>query len=57
MHFGAFQFAGIFVQASQLHARPFGSFLARHPGVAPKSHQTAYDRAVRLMRTSAAEMG
>jgi hypothetical protein len=28
-------------------------FVARHPGVSPQSHQTAYDRAVRLMRTSA----
>ncbi len=28
-------------------------FVARHPGVSPASHQTAYDRAVRLMRTSA----
>jgi uncharacterized protein (DUF1501 family) len=26
----------------------------RHPGLSPQSHQTAYDRAVRLMRTSAA---
>src|SRR5262249_27600766 len=30
-------------------------FISRHPGVAPRSHQTAYDRAVRLMRTSAAK--
>jgi hypothetical protein len=30
-------------------------FVGRHPGVAPKSHQTAYDRAVRLMRTAAAK--
>src|SRR6202011_1415461 len=29
-------------------------FVASHPGVAPHSHQTAYDRAVRLMRTAAA---
>ncbi len=29
-------------------------FVARHPGLSPQSHQTAYDRAVRLMRTSAA---
>jgi Protein of unknown function (DUF1501) len=29
-------------------------FVARHPGVSPQSHQTAYDRAVRLMRTAAA---
>jgi hypothetical protein len=28
-------------------------FAARHPGVSPASHRTAYDRAVRLMRTSA----
>jgi uncharacterized protein (DUF1501 family) len=28
-------------------------FVARHPGISPQSHQTAYDRAVRLMRTSA----
>jgi hypothetical protein len=28
-------------------------FVARHPGVSPQSHQTAYDRAVRLMRTAA----
>src|SRR5438132_1251844 len=28
-------------------------FAARHPGVSPTSHRTAYDRAVRLMRTSA----
>jgi hypothetical protein len=28
-------------------------FLARHPGTAPASHQTAYERAVRLMRTDA----
>lgn len=31
------------------------SFLAKHPGVAPLSHQTAYERAVRLMRTAAAK--
>lgn len=30
-------------------------FVAKHPGVAPLSHQTAYDRAVRLMRTEAAK--
>src|SRR5262249_37354058 len=30
-------------------------FLARHPGVAPQSHHTAYDRAVRLMKTEAAK--
>jgi hypothetical protein len=30
-------------------------FVGRHPGVAPQSHQTAYDRAVRLMRTTAAK--
>jgi len=28
-------------------------FVQRHPGLSPQSHQTAYDRAVRLMRTSA----
>jgi hypothetical protein len=28
-------------------------FVARHPGVSPQSHQTAYNRAVRLMRTEA----
>jgi hypothetical protein len=28
-------------------------FLADHPGVAPLSHKTAYDRAVKLMRTAA----
>jgi hypothetical protein len=28
-------------------------FLAQHPGVAPLSHKTAYDRAVKLMRTDA----
>jgi hypothetical protein len=28
-------------------------FLAQHPGAAPLSHQTAYTRAVRLMRSSA----
>jgi hypothetical protein len=28
-------------------------FLAEHPGVAPLSHKTAYDRAVKLMRTEA----
>src|SRR5262249_51458567 len=30
-------------------------FVARHPGVAPLSHKTAYDRAVRLMKTSASK--
>jgi hypothetical protein len=30
-------------------------FAATHPGVSPQSHQTAYDRAVRLMRTAAAK--
>src|SRR5207248_537098 len=29
-------------------------FVARHPGLSPQSHQTAYERAVRLMRTAAA---
>jgi hypothetical protein len=29
-------------------------FVARHPGLSPASHRTAYDRAVRLMRTAAA---
>jgi hypothetical protein len=29
-------------------------FADRHPGVSPRSHVTAYNRAVRLMRTSAA---
>jgi hypothetical protein len=29
-------------------------FLARHPGVSAESHRTAYERAVRLMRTEAA---
>jgi hypothetical protein len=29
-------------------------FASRHPGVSPRSHVTAYNRAVRLMRTSAA---
>ncbi|MCS7045201.1 MAG: DUF1501 domain-containing protein [Gemmataceae bacterium] len=28
-------------------------FASRHPGVSPQSHRTAYDRAVRLMRTAA----
>jgi hypothetical protein len=28
-------------------------FISRHPGASPLSHQTAYDRAVRLMRTTA----
>jgi hypothetical protein len=28
-------------------------FVSRHPGTSPASHQTAYDRAVRLMRTTA----
>ncbi|HVS34294.1 MAG TPA: DUF1501 domain-containing protein [Gemmataceae bacterium] len=30
-------------------------FVRRHPGVAPQSHQTAYNRAVKLMRTTAAK--
>jgi hypothetical protein len=30
-------------------------FVEKHPGVAPQSHATAYDRAVRLMRTAAAK--
>jgi hypothetical protein len=30
-------------------------FVARHPGTGPRSHQTAYDRAVRLMRTAASK--
>jgi uncharacterized protein (DUF1501 family) len=30
------------------------SFLKQHPGAAPLSHQTAYERAVRLMRSAAA---
>jgi hypothetical protein len=30
-------------------------FVAGHPGVSPLSHKTAYDRAVRLMRTSASK--
>jgi hypothetical protein len=30
-------------------------FVATHPGTAPLSHQSAYDRAVRLMKTSAAK--
>jgi Protein of unknown function (DUF1501) len=30
-------------------------FVATHPGVAPLSHQTAYDRAVRLMKTAASK--
>ena len=29
-------------------------FVARHPGVSPQSHQTAYERAVKLMRGEAA---
>jgi hypothetical protein len=29
-------------------------FVSRHPGLAPQSHRTAYERAVRLMRTAAA---
>ena len=29
-------------------------FVQKHPGVAPASHQTAYDRAVKLMKTAAA---
>lgn len=28
-------------------------FVARHPGLSPQSHRTAYERAVRLMRTAA----
>jgi hypothetical protein len=32
-----------------------GDFVQRHPGVAPQSHQTAYNRAVKLMRTTAAK--
>ena len=30
-------------------------FVARHPDVSPQSHLTAYDRAIRLMRTDAAK--
>jgi hypothetical protein len=30
-------------------------FIAKHPGVGPKSHQTAYERAVKLMKTDAAK--
>jgi hypothetical protein len=30
-------------------------FVSSHPGVAPVSHQTAYNRAVKLMRTSASK--
>jgi hypothetical protein len=30
-------------------------FVRRHPGVAPQSHQSAYSRAVRFMRTTAAK--
>jgi Protein of unknown function (DUF1501) len=30
-------------------------FVRKHPGVAPASHQTAYDRAVKLMKTAAAK--
>lgn len=30
------------------------AFVASHPGISTKSHQTAYDRAVRLMRSEAA---
>jgi hypothetical protein len=30
-----------------------GDFVGQHPGVAPLSHQTAYERAVRLMRSAA----
>jgi len=29
-------------------------FVAQHPGLSPQSHQAAYERAVRLMRTAAA---
>jgi hypothetical protein len=32
-----------------------GEFISRHPGVAPLSHKTAYDRAVKLMKTSASK--
>jgi hypothetical protein len=31
------------------------AFLARHSGVSPKSHHTAYERAVKMMRSSAAK--
>jgi hypothetical protein len=31
------------------------NFAAQHPGMAPQSHQAAYDRAVRLMRTVGAK--
>jgi hypothetical protein len=30
-------------------------FVPNHPGIAPQSHQTAYERAVRLMRTAGAK--
>jgi hypothetical protein len=30
-------------------------FVQKHPGVAPASHQSAYDRAVKLMKTAAAK--
>jgi hypothetical protein len=30
-------------------------FVSRHPGISPQSHQTAYERAVRLMRTAASK--
>jgi Protein of unknown function (DUF1501) len=30
-------------------------FVQKHPGIAPASHQTAYDRAVKLMKTAAAK--
>jgi hypothetical protein len=30
-------------------------FVARHPGTGPRAHQSAYDRAVRLMRTEASK--
>jgi len=51
--------AGEGVQASQFDARVDllqdmeREFVDRHQAVAARSHQTAYDRAVRLMRTSA----
>jgi hypothetical protein len=32
-----------------------GEFVRAHPGVAPLSHQTAYERAVKLMRTAASK--
>jgi hypothetical protein len=30
-------------------------FVSRHPGLSPQSHRTAYERAVRLMRSAAAD--